>query len=158
MSTENENVEKPVLYPDGGEVTFLMPNTNMIGKLKEAKKGQNLTASYMTVADWEKVINVPKRCIFLGFKEAKDPQGNTYYLARLIDENQNPFVSAPTILTQSLAMVPAGQGVEITCTKVEKNSSNGRTPFFTVVMLDFNVFGAPKEEEAETEAEKTKKK
>ena len=132
---------KPELYPENGEVTFLMPNTNVIGQLKKAKKGQSLTAKYMTVEDWSEKIGKPMRCIFLGFKESTDAKGDTYYLARLVDENQKPFVSAPTILTQSLALVPAGQGVEITCTKVEKNSSGGKTPFFDVVKLDFNVFG-----------------
>lgn len=138
---DNKEKEKSVLYPEGGEVTFLMPNTNVIGQLKKAKKGQNLTAKYMTVDDWAERIDKPMRCIFLGFKAAEDAKGNTYYLARLVDENQIPFVSAPTILTQSLALVPAGQGVEITCVKVEKNSSGGKTPFFEVVKLDFNVFG-----------------
>jgi len=37
MTQENQTAE---LYPKNGEVTFLMPNTKALAKLKNAKKGQ----------------------------------------------------------------------------------------------------------------------
>lgn len=129
------------LYPEGGEITFVMPNTNTLGKLKDAKKGAKLTAQYMRVEDWKQLIGQEKNFFYLGFKNAVDSQGDHYALARLIDSEGNPYVSAPTILTQSLSNLPIGQGVSITCTEVRKNNSGGYTPYFDVVRLEINIFG-----------------
>src|SRR5690606_24118044 len=136
-----ENQEKqPVLYPKGGEVTFLMPNTNALGVLKKAKKSRKLTAKYMTVEDWAAVKGEEKLCYFLGFKEATDSKGDVYYIAKLHD-GQSPFVAAQTILVQSLANIPVGQGVSITCTDIVKNANNGKTAMFEVIELDVNLMG-----------------
>lgn len=132
--------EAPVLFPNGGEVTFIMPDTNTLGKLKDAKRGVNLTAKYMRVEDWKEHIDKPLTFFYVGYKEAKDAKGDSFMLARLIDSNGNPVVSAPTILTQSLANLPIGQGVEITCTEVRKNNSGGFTPYFDIVKLEVNLF------------------
>lgn len=137
---ENQNQEqkqKQELYPKNGEVTFLMPNTNAIGVLKKAKKGRKLTAKYMTVEDWQAEKGKEKLCYFLGFKESIDAKGNSYFLAKLHDGN--PFVAAQTILVQSLANVPFGQGVSITCTDVVKNAKNGKTALFDIVDLGINL-------------------
>ena len=134
-----ENQSKQELYPKNGEVTFLMPNTNAIGVLKKATKGRSLTAKYMTVEDWQASKGQEKKCYFLGFKESEDAQGNPYYLAKLHD-GKTPFVAAQTILVQSLANTPPGQGVSITCTDVVKNAKSGKTALFEVVELDVNLF------------------
>ncbi|MCB0460353.1 MAG: hypothetical protein KDC74_10115 [Flavobacteriaceae bacterium] len=136
-----ENSEKKQeLYPKNGEVTFLMPNTNAIGVLKKAQKGRSLTAKYMTVEDWQSEKGKEKLCYFLGFKESVDASGEVYYLAKLHD-GDTPFVAAQTILVQSLANIPVGQGVSITCTDVVKNSKSGKTALFDVVELDVNLMG-----------------
>ena len=135
-----EQTPKSALYPRGGEVTFLMPSTNALGVLKKAKKGRNLTAKYMTIEDWQTEKGKEKLCYFLGFKEAIDSSGEVYYLAKLHD-GEIPFVAAQTILVQSLANIPAGQGVSITCTDVVKNAKNGKTAMFEVTELDVNLYG-----------------
>ncbi len=135
---ENQN-NAPVLYPKGGEVTFLMPNTNALAKLKEAKKGANLTAKYMTAEDWAKLEGKEQRCIYLGLKEASDADGREYYLAKL-HNGQEPFVCAQTILVQSLANLPMGQGVSITCTGIEK-ATKGKIVRFEVADLGINFLG-----------------
>lgn len=134
-----ENQNTPVLYPKGGEVTFLMPNTNALAKLKEAKKGANLTAKYMTAEEWAKLENKEQRCIYLGLKEASDADGREYYLAKL-HNGKEPFVAAQTILVQSLANLPIGQGVSITCTGIEK-ASKGKIVRFEVADLGINFLG-----------------
>lgn len=136
MSNENQ----AVLYPKNGEVTFLMPNTNAIGVLKKAQKGRKLTAKYITVEDWAKIKGEEKLCYFLGFKEAVDSKGDTYYIAKLHD-GESAFVAAQTILVQSLANIPVGQGVSITCTDIVKNANSGKTALFDVVELDVNLLG-----------------
>ena len=130
------------LYPVNGEVTFLMPNTNAIGRLKEAKEGMTLTSKYMTLEDWIAEQGVEKRCFYLGMKEALDSDGEKYYLAKLHD-GEKPFVVAQTILVQSLWNTPIGQGVAITCTGAEKNNNGGKTATFEVTQLELNLNDKP---------------
>jgi hypothetical protein len=127
------------LFPTGGEITFLMPSTNMIGMLKDAKPQQTLTAKYMTVEDWQKEQGIEKRCIYLGMKSATDASGDQYFLAKFTD-GKSPFVCAQTVIVQSFATVPVGQAVSITCTEVVKNSKNGKTALFEISDLGFNAF------------------
>lgn len=136
----NDVTSKAELYPQGGEVTFFMPNTNMIGRLKDAKPQQSLTAKYMTIDDWASEKGVEKRCVFLGMKDATDSVGDQYFLAKFIDIEKKPFVCAQTVIVQSFAAVPVGQAVSITCTDVVKNSKNGKTALFEIADLGFNVF------------------
>ena len=136
----NDVTNKPELYPSGGEVTFFMPNTNMIGRLKNANPQQSLTAKYMTIEDWASEKGVEKRCVFLGMKDATNSSGDQYFLAKFIDSDKNPFVCAQTIIIQSFAAVQVGQAVSITCTDVVKNSKNGKTALFEIADLGFNVF------------------
>lgn len=133
---ENQKAE---LYPKNGEVTFLMPNTNALGTLKKAKKGMSLTAKYMTADEWGKRSGEEIRCFFLGLKEATDSEGETYYLAKFSNGAEN-FVAAQTILVQSVANLPIGQGVSITCKGVEK-ASRGKVVTFEIADLGINLLG-----------------
>lgn len=135
---ENQN-NNPVLYPHNGEITFIMPNTNALARLKDAEKGASLTAKYMTAEDWAAVKGVEMRCIYLGLKGAVDADGREYYLVKLHD-GKAPFVAAQTILVQSLANLPIGQGVSITCTGVEK-ASKGKVVRFEIADLGINLLG-----------------
>ncbi len=86
MSNENQNSEqKPELYPKNGEITFIMPSTNAIGALKNADTNRKLTVSYQKKEEWIAEQGKPVECFFLGFKEATDGKGNTYFLAKLHD-------------------------------------------------------------------------
>jgi hypothetical protein len=72
-------------------------------------------------------------------KEASDADGREYYLAKL-HNGQEPFVCAQTILVQSLANLPMGQGVSITCTGIEK-AAKGKIVRFEVADLGINFMG-----------------
>lgn len=128
------------LYPKNGEVTFMMPSTNALGKLKEAKEGRSLTAKYMTVEDWKELQDQELLCFFIGFKEAVDGDGKPFMLAKLIDSENKPFVAAQTVLCQSLSAAQPGQGVKIICTGIEK-AAKGKMATFEVIELDINLFG-----------------
>ncbi len=135
-----ENNAKPMgLYPLNGEVTFIMPNTNVVAKLKEAEPTQTLTSKYMTIEDWQNCIGQEKRVIYCGMKEAIDSSGELYYLVKCNDGAQ-PFVAAQTVLVQSLQSVKVGQAISITCIDVVKNMKNGKTALFEVQDLGFNIF------------------
>ena len=143
MNTE-EQKSKQELYPKNGEVTFLMPNTNTLAKLKGAEVGANITSKYRTKEDWQKLEGKPQKCFYLGLKEAYNDKNEVYYLAKLHD-GESPFVAGQTVLVQSLQSVPVGQGVQITCTGISK--SNGRQiPMFEVAQLGINIFDNQDEE------------
>jgi len=137
MENQN-NSAKPNLYPNGGEITFIMPSTNAIGKLKDAEKGRNLSVKYKTKEMWINNAGVVERYYYLGLKSATNDKGDPYFLAKLSD-GENTFVCAQTILIQSLMSVPFCQGVEVMCTGSTKTNGNN-IPTFDVVDLGINLF------------------
>ena len=129
---------KQELYPKDGEVTFLMPNTNTLAKLKDAPVGANITSKYRTKEDWMELKGKPQKCFFLGMKEAYNDKDEVYYLVKLHD-GKSPFVAGQTVLVQSLQSVPVGQGVQITCTGLSKSGTRS-IPMFDVAQLGINIF------------------
>jgi hypothetical protein len=125
---------KPELKPENGEVTFLMPSTNAVGILKNAKPGRKLTVTYKTKEEWAEEKDKPVNCFFLGFKNAEDSKGRTYLIAKLHD-GEKAFVCAQTILVQALMGVELGQGVQIICTGTVKAQSGNHIPTFEVSEL-----------------------
>jgi len=94
-----------------------------------------LTSEYRTREKWAELKDKPQRCFYLGLKEAKDENGDPYYLAKLHD-GENAFVAGQTILVQSLSNLPNGQGVLITCTGT---TGSKKIPTFDVVQLEINL-------------------
>lgn len=136
MSTD---VKKQELYPEGGEITFIMPTTNALGLLKEADEDSDLTASYMKWEDWKEMTGVAIRCFFLGLKKCIDSDGNDYFMAQFVDENNKPFVAAQNILVDAMKNTIYGQGVKIVCTDVVSNSKKGKTVLFDIKKLNINL-------------------
>lgn len=136
MSTENKKQE---LFPEGGELTFLMPTTNALGLLKEAEEDSDLTASYMRWEDWQQLKGVDLRCFFLGLKKCIDSDGEIYFMAQFVDESNKPFVAAQTILVDAMKNTVFGQGVKIVCTDVVPNSKKGKTVLFDIKKLSINL-------------------
>lgn len=146
MSTENTTHEtteeqKPNLFPKNGEITFLMPSTNAIARLKDAKVTSKLTVSYMEKSEWIARKGEAVTCFFLGLKEAQDAKGGSYFLAKLHD-GEKGFVVAQTVLIQALMNTKVGQGVSITCTGSTKTTGGNDIPLFDVDELDINIFDA----------------
>lgn len=135
---------KQELYPKDGEVTFLMPNTNTLAKLKDAPVGANITSKYRTKEDWMELKGKPQKCFYLGMKEALNDKDEVYYLVKLHD-GKSPFVAGQTVLVQSLQSVPVGQGVQITCTGLSKSGTRS-IPMFDVAQLGINIFDNQDEE------------
>ena len=136
---------KPELYPKNGEVTFIMPSTNAIGSLKNAETNRKLTVSYKEKSEWISEIGVPTECFFLGFKEASDAKGNSYFMAKLHD-GVKAFIAGQTVLIQALMNTKIGQGVRITCTGSTKTTGGNDIPLFDVDELNINIFDNANEE------------
>lgn len=143
MST-NQQEEKPNLFPKNGEVTFIMPSTNAIGALKNAPVNRKLTVSYMEKGEWIARKGEAIDCFFLGFKEAADAKGGSYFLAKLHD-GEKAFLVAQTVLIQALMSTKVGQGVRITCTGSTKTTGGNEIPLFDVDEKDINIFDANEE-------------
>lgn len=143
MSEKNEN--RAELYPKNGEVTFIMPSTNAIGALKNAATNRKLTVSYLKKEQWIAEEGKPVECFFLGFKEALDAKGNTYFLVKLHD-GEKAFVAGQTVLVQALMNTTVGQGVRITCTGITRTKEGNDIPLFDVDELNINIFDNADEE------------
>jgi hypothetical protein len=141
MNTEDQ---KPNLYPKNGEVTFIMPSTNAMGHLKDAPVSRKLTVSYMEKGEWIAKKGIAIDCFFLGFKEAADAKGGSYFLAKLHD-GEKAFLVAQTVLIQALMSTKVGQGVSITCTGSTKTTGGNDIPLFDVDEKDINIFDANEE-------------
>lgn len=139
MSTKENQEVKPELHPKNGEITFIMPSTNAIGALKNAETNRKLTVSYKEKSEWISEQGVPVECFFLGFKEASDAKGNTYFMAKLHDGDK-AFIAAQTVLIQALMNTTIGQGVRITCTGSTKTTGGNDIPLFDVDELSVNIF------------------
>lgn len=137
----NHTEDQANLYPKNGEITFVMPSTNAIGALKDASVTKKLTVSYFKKEEWIAEKDHPIECFFLGFKDAQDAKGNTYFLAKLHDGTK-AFVVAQTVLVQALMGTKVGQGVKITCTGSTKTTGGNDIPLFDVDELDINIFDA----------------
>jgi hypothetical protein len=140
----NQQQEKPNLFPKNGEVTFIMPSTNAIGALKAAGINRKLTVSYMEKGEWIARKGEAVECFFLGFKEATDAKGGSYFLAKLHD-GEKAFLVAQTVLIQALMSTKVGQGVSITCTGSTKTTGGNDIPLFDVDEKDINIFDANEE-------------
>jgi hypothetical protein len=143
MSTQ-QTEDKPNLYPKDGEVTFIMPSTNAIGLLKEAGVSRKLTVSYMEKSEWIAKKGEAVECFFLGFKEASDAKGGTYFMAKLHD-GEKAFLAAQTVLIQALMNTKIGQGVSITCKGSSKTTGGNDIPLFDVDEKNINIFDANEE-------------
>ncbi|MBE8727949.1 hypothetical protein [Flavobacterium hungaricum] len=139
-----ESNVKPELFPKNGEVTFIMPSTNAIGALKEAGVSRKLTVSYMEKSEWIAKKNEAVECFFLGFKEATDAKGATYFMAKLHD-GEKAFLAGQTVLIQALMNTKIGQGVSIKCTGSSKTTGGNEIPLFDVDELNINIFDANEE-------------
>lgn len=116
MSNKDQE-PKAELYPKNGEVTFIMPSTNAIGALKNADTNRKLTVSYQKKEEWIADQGKPVECFFLGFKEATDGKGNTYFLAKLHD---------------GIKAFVAGQNGSCTSTNEHSNRSRGKNYLYWI--------------------------
>lgn len=119
----------------GTEVTFVIPNTEQLGQLKELTPKFSLTTKYKSAEEWDKHKNKPMRCFFGGIKEVPNEDGEMIKCGAFISETE-VFLSGQMVLIDAVEQLDQMTPIEITFRGKRKNrSSNGSTMLFDVKTL-----------------------
>jgi hypothetical protein len=119
----------------GAEVTFFIPNTEEIGKLKELKPEFSLNLKYKTADDWAAIKDKPLRAFYMGMKEIPNEEGEVIQCGAFISESEC-FISGQKLLVDAIRNLNSKTPVEITYRgKSQNKSTEGSTMKFDVVTL-----------------------
>ena len=117
------------------EVTFVIPNTESIGRLKEMEKDFQLNVKYKSADDWAALKDNPLRAFYMGMKDVPNEQGETVKCAAFVTEKE-VFLSGQMVLVEAVKSLQPETPVEITYRGKRSNkSSDGSTMLFDVVTL-----------------------
>lgn len=128
----NQNLPQEV---HGTEVTFIIPDTESLGQLKEMKEYFKLTTSYKTADDWARIIDQEVRAYYMGMTDIPNDKGEAVKCARFISETEC-FISGQMTLIEAVKNLPTQTPIAITYRGKRTNkSSEGSTMLFEVVTL-----------------------
>lgn len=131
---ENNDL-KPV--QDCSEVTFIMPDTESIGRLKQMNPSFSLTLKYRKAEDWAALKNQEVRAFYMGMKDIPNEKGDVVHCAVFVTETEC-FLSAQTTLVEAVRPLPSRTPLAITYRerKTNKSDSSRSTCVFDVVTLE----------------------
>lgn len=120
----------------GGEVTFIIPDTESIGRLKEMNPAFSLTLKYRKAEDWAVLKNQEVRAFYMGMKDIPNDKGDMVHCAVFVTETEC-FLSAQTTLVEAVRSLPSGTPLAITYRerKTNKSDSSRSTCVFDVITL-----------------------
>lgn len=119
----------------GTEVTFFIPGTESISKLKELEPKFSLTLKYKTADDWASVKDQPLRVYYMGLKNIPNEDGELIACGVFVSEKQ-AFISGQMTLIEAVRNLPSQTPLQITYKGKKANkSSNGQTMIFDVEKL-----------------------
>ncbi|MCU7542956.1 hypothetical protein [Riemerella anatipestifer] len=133
---ENQEKKQTELQSvSGQEVTFFIPNTESLGKLKDMKPEFSLNLKYKTADDWAALKDQPLRAFFMGTKDIPNEDGELVSCGVFVTQNEC-FISGQMTLVEAVKNLPAKTPIEITYRGKKNNkSSNGSTMIFDVSKL-----------------------
>lgn len=127
--------ENAVDQAAGTEVTFQIPNTESLGKLKELNPAFSLTMKYKSADDWAQLKDKPLRAFYLGLKDVPNEDGEMVKCALFATENE-VFISGQMILVEAVNRLNIKTPIEIIYRGKKANkSSNGSTMMFDIQTL-----------------------
>ncbi|MDK7376101.1 hypothetical protein QP519_11215 [Weeksella virosa] len=133
MKTKNPTTE--IEKAQGQEVTFVIPNTESLGRLNDLKPSFSLTLKYKTADEWAVLKDQPVRAYYMGMKEIPNEDGELINCALLVSQSEC-FLSGQMTLIEAVKNLPPQTPVEITYRNKRNNkSSQGSTMIFDVVKL-----------------------
>ncbi|MBT0554294.1 hypothetical protein [Riemerella anatipestifer] len=133
---ENQEKKQTELQSvSGQEVTFFIPNTESLGKLKDMKPEFSLNLKYKTADDWAALKDQPLRAFFMGTKDIPNEDGELVSCGVFVTQNEC-FISGQMTLVEAVKNLPTKTPIEITYRGKKNNkSSNGSTMIFDVSKL-----------------------
>lgn len=131
MSEENKAVETLA----GTQVTFIIPDTESLGRLDELEPQFNLTMKYRSTDDWAVLKDKPIRCFFMGMKPIPNENGELVNCGVFVSKTEC-FISGQMLLVDAVSNLSAGTPIEVTYVGKTKNkNSDGQTCNFLVSKL-----------------------
>lgn len=119
----------------GTEVTFLIPNTESLGKLQNLTPNFSLTMKYKSADDWASLKDKPVRAFYMGMKDVPNEDGENVHCGLFVSETE-VFLSGQLILTEAVKNLPPQTPVQITYRGKKSNkTSDGSTMLFDVETL-----------------------
>lgn len=120
------------------EVTFLMPTTDSLGKLKEMKSDFSLTMKYKTADDWALLKGQEVRAYYMGTKEIPNDKGELVTCGVFVTEHEC-FIAGQKLLVEAVRQLESRTPVAITYKEKKANKSvEGTTMLFEVKTLVAN--------------------
>ncbi len=127
--------ETDVQRAAGTEVSFLIPDTESLGKLKGYDTQFSLTLKYKSSDDWAGLKDRPLRAYYMGLKEIPNEDGELITCAVFVSEREC-FISGQMVLVEAVRNLAAKTPVEVTYRGKRNNkSSDGSTMLFDVEKL-----------------------
>ncbi len=117
------------------EVTFLIPSTKELGKLKEMEENFSLTLKYKTAEDWAILKDQELRCFFMGMKDIPNENGEVVKCGVFVTEKEC-FIAGPLTLVEAVKNLPIKTPIAIIFKGKKKNATtDGATMLFEVKTL-----------------------
>ena len=128
-------MEKAVAQTPQTEVTFVMPTTESLGRLKEMRPDFSLTMKYKNADDWAAIKGQEVRAFFMGIKEIPNDDGELVTCGVFVSETEC-FIAGQKLLVEAVRNLDSRTPVAITYKEKKANkSSDGSTMIFEVRTL-----------------------
>ncbi len=128
-------MEKSVMPAQPTEVTFVMPNTESLGQLKEMRPDFSLTMKYKNADDWAALKGQEVRAYFMGVKEIPNEKGELVMCGVFVSEREC-FIAGQKLLVEAVRNLDSRTPVAITYKEKKANkSTEGSTMIFEVRTL-----------------------
>lgn len=119
----------------GTEVTFVIPDTESLGALKDLTPKFSLSLKYKNSDDWAISKDKPLRCYFMGMKQIPNEHGEIINCGVFVTEKECFIAGQMTLLDAVKNLLPKTP-IEITYTGKKANkSSDGQTMIFDIQKL-----------------------
>lgn len=130
-----KNQEAEIEKASGAEVTFLIPNTESLGKLDELKPEFSLTIKYKSADDWAGIKDKPLRAFYMGLKDIPNEDGELVKCGLFVSKSEC-FISGQMTLIEAVKNLPPQTPVEVIYRGKKSNkTSDGSTMIFDVSKL-----------------------
>lgn len=127
--------DSEIAKASGAEVTFVIPDTESLGKLKELNEKFSLNINYKTKEDWAQIKDKPIRVYFMGFKDIPNEKDEMIKCAVFASESEL-FIAGQMTLIEAVSKTEPNTPLQITYTgSVNNKTSDGSTMRFDVVTL-----------------------
>ena len=119
----------------GTEVSFLIPNTESLGKLEKLSPNFSLTMKYKSADDWAALKDKPVRAFYMGMKDVPNEVGENVHCGVFVSGTE-VFLSGQLVLTEAVKNLQPQTPIQITYRGKKSNKSGtGSTMLFDVETL-----------------------